>query len=42
MYPPKLVPGCHINIKTSATSDRHGRLLMEAMGMPFYVPAKKK
>ncbi|KAH8177441.1 ribosomal protein l5 domain-containing protein [Sarocladium implicatum] len=42
MYPPQLVPGCHINIKTSATSDKQGRLLMEALGMPFYMPEKKR
>ncbi|KAK5993364.1 YmL5 [Cladobotryum mycophilum] len=36
MYPPKLMPGCHIFIHTSATSDRQGRLLMEALGFPFF------
>ncbi|KOS19361.1 54S ribosomal protein L7 [Escovopsis weberi] len=36
MYPPRLVPGCHIFIQTSATSDRQARLLMQALGFPFY------
>ncbi|KYK58666.1 hypothetical protein DCS_05683 [Drechmeria coniospora] len=36
MYPPKLMPGCHIFIHTSGTSDRQGRLLMEALGFPFH------
>ncbi|KAK7220398.1 hypothetical protein V2G26_008401 [Clonostachys chloroleuca] len=36
MYPNKLIPGCHIFIHTTGTSDRHGRLLMEALGFPFY------
>ncbi|KAH7393157.1 ribosomal protein L5 domain-containing protein [Cadophora sp. MPI-SDFR-AT-0126] len=36
MYPPKLIPGFHVTVKTSATSDRHARLLMSAMGVPFY------
>ncbi|KAM4056190.1 ribosomal protein [Hirsutella rhossiliensis] len=36
MYPPKLMPGCHIFIHTTGTSDRQGRLLMEALGFPFY------
>ncbi|KAI9149239.1 ribosomal L5 precursor mitochondrial [Paramyrothecium foliicola] len=36
MYPARLVPGCHIYIQTTGTSDRQGRLLMEALGFPFY------
>ncbi|KAM0251485.1 hypothetical protein ACHAQJ_008153 [Trichoderma viride] len=36
MYPPKLMPGCDIFIHTSATSDRQARLLMEALGFPFF------
>ncbi|PFH57365.1 hypothetical protein XA68_15154 [Ophiocordyceps unilateralis] len=36
MYPEKLVPGCHIIIHTSATSDRQGRLLLQALGFPFF------
>ncbi|PQE08946.1 54S ribosomal L7 protein [Rutstroemia sp. NJR-2017a WRK4] len=36
MYPPRMIPGLHITVKTSATSDRHARLLLSAMGVPFY------
>ncbi|KAJ6438516.1 mitochondrial 54S ribosomal protein YmL7/YmL5 [Purpureocillium lavendulum] len=36
MYPAKLMPGCDIFIHTTGTSDRQGRLLMEALGFPFY------
>ncbi|CZR58996.1 probable 50S ribosomal protein L5 [Phialocephala subalpina] len=36
MYPPKMIPGFHVTVKTSATSDRHARLLLSAMGVPFY------
>ncbi|KAK3326298.1 ribosomal protein L5 domain-containing protein [Apodospora peruviana] len=36
MYPGKMLTGCRIFIKTTATSDRHARLLMKAMGLPFY------
>jgi large subunit ribosomal protein L5 len=36
MYPPRLIPGCHIFIRTSATNDRDARLLLSAMGLPFY------
>ncbi|CAM1508313.1 Fc.00g051610.m01.CDS01 [Cosmosporella sp. VM-42] len=36
MYPARLMPGCHIFIKTTGTSDRQGRLLLEALGFPFY------
>ncbi|KJZ74191.1 hypothetical protein HIM_06422 [Hirsutella minnesotensis 3608] len=36
MYPPKLMPGCHIFIHTTATSDRQARLLLQALGFPFY------
>ena len=35
-YPAKMIPGFHVVIKTTATSDRHARLLMSALGMPFY------
>ncbi|KHN95812.1 Ribosomal protein L5 [Metarhizium album ARSEF 1941] len=41
MYPPKLVPGCDIFIHTTGTSDRQGRLLMEALGFPFYGKATR-
>lgn len=36
MYPPFLMPGCDIVIQTTGTSDRQGRLLLEALGFPFY------
>lgn len=36
MYPSRMMPGCHIFIKTTGTSDRQGRLLLEALGFPFY------
>ncbi|KAI8659519.1 hypothetical protein NCS56_01169200 [Fusarium sp. Ph1] len=36
MYPARLMPGCDIFIKTTGTSDRQGRLLLEALGLPFY------
>ncbi|KAJ9143686.1 hypothetical protein NKR23_g6354 [Pleurostoma richardsiae] len=36
MYPPKMLPGCRVFIKTSAKSDRHARLLLQAIGFPFY------
>jgi large subunit ribosomal protein L5 len=35
-YPPKMIPGCHIFIKTTATTDRDARLLLRAIGIPFY------
>jgi len=36
MYPTKMIPGCRIFLKTTATSDRQARLLLQSMGMPFY------
>ncbi|KAK2060870.1 ribosomal L5P family protein [Colletotrichum caudatum] len=36
MYPAKLIPGCHIFIQTTATSNRQARLLLQALGLPFY------
>ncbi|ORX96300.1 ribosomal protein L5 domain-containing protein [Clohesyomyces aquaticus] len=36
MYPPKMIPGCHITIHTSATNDRDARLLLQSIGFPFY------
>lgn len=36
MYPPKMIPGCRIFVETTARSDRHARLLMSSMGVPFY------
>ncbi|KAH6892225.1 ribosomal protein L5 domain-containing protein [Thelonectria olida] len=36
MYPARLMPGCDIFIKTTGTSDRQARLLMQALGFPFH------
>jgi len=36
MYPPKMIPGFHVTVKTTATSDRHARLLLKSLGVPFY------
>ncbi|PHH88780.1 hypothetical protein CDD83_7060 [Cordyceps sp. RAO-2017] len=36
MYPSDMVPGCDIFIHTTATSDRQARLLLQALGFPFY------
>ncbi|OJJ96789.1 hypothetical protein ASPACDRAFT_81017 [Aspergillus aculeatus ATCC 16872] len=36
MYPPKMIPGCHITIHTSARTDKDARLLLSALGIPFY------
>ncbi|KAI9677454.1 MAG: hypothetical protein M1817_006408 [Caeruleum heppii] len=36
MYPPKMIPGCHVTVHTSATNDRDARLLLGAIGIPFY------
>lgn len=30
------IPGCRVNVVTTATSDRQARLLMQAMGIPFH------
>ncbi|KAF1957656.1 ribosomal protein L5 [Byssothecium circinans] len=35
-YPPKMIPGCHITIKTDATNNKDARLLLQAIGLPFY------
>lgn len=35
MYPPQMITGFHVTVKTTATSDRHARLLLGALGMPF-------
>lgn len=34
-YPAKMIPGCHITIHTSATTDKQARNLLSAIGMPF-------
>jgi large subunit ribosomal protein L5 len=31
-----MLPGCRVFIKTSATSDRQARLLLQSFGVPFY------
>ncbi|KAK3107995.1 54S ribosomal protein L7, mitochondrial [Teratosphaeriaceae sp. CCFEE 6253] len=36
MYPPKMIPGCHIMIHTTATTDQDARLLLTQVGIPFY------
>lgn len=35
-YPPKLIPGMHVTIHTTARADKDARLLLEAFGVPFY------
>lgn len=35
-YPPKMIPGCHIMVHTTATNDRDARLLLSSIGIPFY------
>lgn len=35
-YPPKMIPGCHITLHTSAKTDKDARLLLSALGLPFY------
>jgi len=35
-YPPKMIPGCHVMIHTSANTDRDARLLLGQIGIPFY------
>ncbi|KAH3958231.1 hypothetical protein HBH64_248500 [Parastagonospora nodorum] len=35
-YPPKMIPGLHITICTDATSNKDARLLLQAIGLPFY------
>ncbi|KAF2721330.1 ribosomal protein L5 [Polychaeton citri CBS 116435] len=36
MYPPKMIPGCHIIVHTSATNDKDARMLLSSIGIPFY------
>lgn len=40
MYPAKMLPGCRVFVKTSATSDRQARLLLQSFGVPFYGPVR--
>lgn len=35
-YPPKMIPGLHITVHTTARADKDARLLLEAFGVPFY------
>lgn len=35
-YPPKMIPGCHVTVVTSAKTDKEARLLLNSMGIPFY------
>lgn len=35
-YPPKMIPGCHVMIHTTAKDDRDARLLLSQVGIPFY------
>ena len=36
MYPAKMIPGCRIFVETTAKSDRHARLLLSSLGVPFH------
>lgn len=35
-YPPKLIPGMHVTLHTTARADKDARLLLQAFGIPFY------
>ncbi|KAI5364855.1 Putative ribosomal protein L5 [Septoria linicola] len=35
-YPPKMIPGLHVVVHTSATNDRDARMLLSSVGIPFY------
>lgn len=35
-YPPKMIPGCHVMIHTTANTDQDARLLLTQIGIPFY------
>ncbi|KIX10075.1 uncharacterized protein Z518_01156 [Rhinocladiella mackenziei CBS 650.93] len=35
-YPPKMIPGMHITIHTTASCDKDARLLLQQLGIPFY------
>ncbi|KAK5097664.1 54S ribosomal protein L7, mitochondrial [Exophiala xenobiotica] len=35
-YPPKMIPGLHVTVHTTARADKDARLLLEALGVPFY------
>ncbi|KAK9769154.1 putative Ribosomal protein L5 C-terminal domain-containing protein [Seiridium cardinale] len=36
LYPAKMIPGCRIFVETTAKSDRHARLLLQSLGVPFH------
>ena len=36
MYPPKMIPGIHVMLHTSATNDKDARMLLQGFGVPFY------
>lgn len=36
MYPPKMIPGLHVTVHTSARTDRDGRQLLSSIGIPFH------
>ncbi|KAL7270682.1 54S ribosomal protein L7, mitochondrial [Rhizina undulata] len=36
MYPPKMIPGMHVTVHTSATNDKDARILLQSFGIPFY------
>lgn len=35
-YPPKMIPGFHVMVHTTATTDRDARMLLSSIGIPFY------
>lgn len=35
-YPPKMIPGFHVTVHTTATTDRDARMLLSSIGIPFY------
>ncbi|KAF2208543.1 hypothetical protein CERZMDRAFT_48910 [Cercospora zeae-maydis SCOH1-5] len=35
-YPPKMIPGLHVIVHTSATNDLDARMLLSSIGIPFY------
>lgn len=36
MYPPQMIPGFHVTLKTTAENNKRGRLLLGALGFPFH------
>ena len=35
-YPPRMIPGCHVTIHTTAKDDRDARVLLTQIGIPFF------